>query len=283
MCKPVPAAILAAFACQAVPVFAADVDSPPAAAPAVSPSVATPAPVQAAAVPAQAGTKLTANLGFVSDYLFRGITQTAHAPAIQGGVDYAPDTGFYAGTWASNVSGNFFPGGSLEWDVYGGYNHKVSEDLAWSAGLYTYNYPGAHTVPGHQSFNTVEANAQVTWKGLQLKDSYALTDLLGMNSASMPGGVANGHSRGSDYVEVNYTHDLPGKIATVGLHAGHQAIRNYPFASYADYRIGLSRAMAGWTWGLAATASNAKKGLFVGTDGKEYADSAVFLSVLKAF
>lgn len=283
MRKPIQAAILAAFTCLAVPVFADGTEVSSAAAPAAALSVPTPAPVQPAPAAAQEGTKLTANIGFVSDYVFRGITQTAHAPAIQGGVDYAPDTGIYMGTWGSNVSGNFFPGGSLEWDVYGGYNHKVSDDLAWSAGLYTYNYPGAHTVPGHQSFNTVEANAQVTWKGLQFKDSYALTDLLGMNSASLPGGIANGRSRGSDYVEVNYTHDLPGKIATVALHAGHQTIRNYPFASYTDYKLGLTREMAGWTWGLAATATNAQKGLFVGSDGKEYADSAVFLSVLKSF
>lgn len=282
MRKLIQTAVVAAFACQVVSAWAGDSEeAQPAEAPAAVPVPLPPPAVTSAPMPT--GTKVTANIGFVSDYVFRGITQTAHEPAIQGGFDYAPDTGLYIGTWASNVSGNFFPNGSMEWDVYGGYNHKVSDDLAWSAGLYTYNYPGAHTVPGHQSFNTVEANAQVTWKGLQLKDSYALTDLLGINSASTLGGVANGHSRGSDYVEVNYSHDLPGKIATLALHAGHQYIKNYTFASYTDYKLGLTKDMAGFTWGIAATATNAKKGIFVGTDGKEYANSAVFLSALKTF
>lgn len=48
---------------------------------------------------------LTGNLGFVTDYRFRGISQTFEQPAIQGGIDYSHASGFYAGTWASNVYG----------------------------------------------------------------------------------------------------------------------------------------------------------------------------------
>ena len=52
----------------------------------------------------------TANINLVSDYRFRGITQTWGKPAVQGGADIAHDGGFFAGTWASNVSGNEYPG-----------------------------------------------------------------------------------------------------------------------------------------------------------------------------
>jgi hypothetical protein len=41
----------------------------------------------------------------VSDYIFRGISQTQRQPAIQGGFDYSHASGFYVGTWASNVAG----------------------------------------------------------------------------------------------------------------------------------------------------------------------------------
>jgi uncharacterized protein (TIGR02001 family) len=47
--------------------------------------------------------KLSANVGLYSNYVFRGISQTGGDPAIQGGLDYTHSSGFYLGTWASNV------------------------------------------------------------------------------------------------------------------------------------------------------------------------------------
>ena len=64
----------------------------------------------------------------VTDYYFRGLTQTWGGPAIQGGFDVSHTSGLYAGFWASNVSGNQYAGGSLETDWYGGYNYKLGED-----------------------------------------------------------------------------------------------------------------------------------------------------------
>lgn len=55
---------------------------------------------------------VTGNVGLVSDYRFRAISQTFREPAVQGGLDYAHASGFYAGTWASNVSGNLYPNGA---------------------------------------------------------------------------------------------------------------------------------------------------------------------------
>ena len=60
------------------------------------------APAFAEEAPASAHT-FTGNVGFVSDYVFRGISQTQNHPAIQGGFDYNHASGFYVGTWASNV------------------------------------------------------------------------------------------------------------------------------------------------------------------------------------
>lgn len=44
---------------------------------------------------------VTANVGVTTDYVFRGITQTSHNAALQGGVDYAHSSGFYVGLWGS--------------------------------------------------------------------------------------------------------------------------------------------------------------------------------------
>ena len=46
----------------------------------------------------------TANIGLFSEYIFRGISQTGGKPAVQGGFDYSHASGFYAGTWASNIT-----------------------------------------------------------------------------------------------------------------------------------------------------------------------------------
>ena len=46
--------------------------------------------------------EITANIAAVSDYMFRGVSQSSNA-AIQGGMDYANESGFYAGTWMSNI------------------------------------------------------------------------------------------------------------------------------------------------------------------------------------
>ena len=46
----------------------------------------------------------TANVAFVSNYIFRGLTQTFGKPAIQGGMDYSHANGLYAGLWGSSIS-----------------------------------------------------------------------------------------------------------------------------------------------------------------------------------
>src|SRR5204862_6111516 len=119
----------------------------------------TPAPVPAAATTPEH--TFTANVGVFSEYIFRGIAQTAGRPALQGGFDYAHASGFYLGTWASNISWledfGIYNRSSLEWDFYGGYksNFPGSEDWSYDVGLYYYYYPGRRN-PGATNANTFE-------------------------------------------------------------------------------------------------------------------------------
>ena len=46
---------------------------------------------------------VSANVALVSDYRFRGISQTGTDAAVQGGFDASWEPGFYLGTWASSV------------------------------------------------------------------------------------------------------------------------------------------------------------------------------------
>src|SRR5262245_6966550 len=76
-----------------------------------------------AAAPASPHT-FTGNMAIVSDYRFRGISQTFKQPALQGGLDYSHSSGFYVGNWNSNIDeGAGFPSGNLEMDFYGGWKN----------------------------------------------------------------------------------------------------------------------------------------------------------------
>lgn len=83
---------------------------------------------------AQAGT--TGNIAATSNYIWRGVTQTGDSAAVQGGVDYAHDSGFYVGGWTSNVSGGY------ELDLYAGYSMDAGP-VGLDFGAITYEYPVA--------------------------------------------------------------------------------------------------------------------------------------------
>jgi len=82
--------------------------------------------------------EISGNVALATDYRFRGISQTARDPAIQGGFDYGHESGLYIGTWASNVS---FTEGGTEIDLYAGWGTDLNENLALDLGVLYYGYP----------------------------------------------------------------------------------------------------------------------------------------------
>ncbi|RZJ94567.1 MAG: hypothetical protein EON88_12310 [Brevundimonas sp.] len=118
--------------------------------------------VAAAAVLAAAGLAFAApasaedvdvsfNIGAVSDYVFRGFSQTDEEPAIQGGVDITTESGLYAGLWASNV--DFYDSTDAEVDAYIGYRTEAA-GFAWDVGLIGYGYVND---PNGSGYNYAEA------------------------------------------------------------------------------------------------------------------------------
>jgi hypothetical protein len=97
---------------------------------------------------------LSYNVGVVTDYRYRGISQSRLKPALQGGVDFAHKSGFYLGTWASTIKWIKDAGGDapVEIDVYGGYKGTAGS-FGYDVGVLTYQYPGhdrqqAQRLPG---------------------------------------------------------------------------------------------------------------------------------------
>ena len=99
-------------------------------------------------VVAQEEASVSVNLAVTTDYVFRGYTQTGEDAAVQGGLDWADSSGWYVGTWASNI--DFGPGddASIEVDIYGGYAWEAN-DVSYDVGLLYYAYPGADSSSGY--------------------------------------------------------------------------------------------------------------------------------------
>ena len=92
--------------------------------------------------------EFSANVAVVSEYFFRGISQTDDSPALQGGMDYsielAKPVSAYIGVWGSTVDFNDGSEASVELDYYAGLNGAIgSTGLTWDAGFIYYTYPGA--------------------------------------------------------------------------------------------------------------------------------------------
>lgn len=86
---------------------------------------------------------VTGSVGLVSDYRFRGVSQSDKEMAIQGGITINHESGFYAGTWGSNLSGwGTFGGSNMELDLFAGYKVQVSDGVAVDTGLTWFMYPG---------------------------------------------------------------------------------------------------------------------------------------------
>lgn len=266
----------------------------------------------AAAAPASPHT-VTGNVSLVSDYRFRGISQTFKDPAIQGGFDYSHSSGLYLGTWASNVYGgsnasalgvNYFNGG-LELDMYGGYKWEAFKDVILDAGLLFYYYPGAKwAVPTKDKYNNTEVYLGAAWNWLTVKYSYALSDYFGMKNNTMSGAcginsngavtttcmpVNAGGSKGSSYLDIGASYDLGDKWTLVG-HIGRATVRRYGPMNYTDWKIGVTKEFAGLTWGASYIDTNAKADVYrtakiesTGVKVKDTSNGTLLLSVSKTF
>ena len=86
-----------------------------------------------------ASAELTANVSVTNNYIWRGLTQTTNEPAVQGGLDWASESGFYIGTWASNVQYDADDAYSYEHDIYGGFAGEAG-GMSYDIGYLYYNY-----------------------------------------------------------------------------------------------------------------------------------------------
>lgn len=180
--------------------------------------------------------QLTVNAGAVSDYRYRGISQTQNAMAFQGGIDYTAKSGFYVGNWNSSVSSEVYTNGAgIESDIYAGMKQQIFKGITLDFGSYNYFFPKASTAG--RSFDTNEVYVAVSVGPLTAKYNHSLSDYFGTVN-----------SKGSAYMQLNLDTPLLAKT-TLNAHVGRTEVANSTLLDYTDYRVGITYDLKGYNIG----------------------------------
>ena len=283
---------------------------------AVSSLFATGAFAQAAPAAPEAS-PVTANVTVVNDYRYRGLTQSNFKPAIQGGFDYAHESGFYIGNWNSSISwiSDSYPSANsgykqntsvsapVEMDFYAGFKKElIGEGFATDIGVLQYYYPtsgmsgmnlpktttvtklGATRQAVGVSPNTTEVYAAQNFTFGPVtgfaKFSYALTPLFGFYN-----------SAGSYYPDLTVNYDTGVFGLSLNAHAGYQYVSNNSTAynfSYADWKLGITKDFgAGLSAAVAYVGTNVKSvggsPVYVTPQGKSQGQAGGLISLTKTF
>lgn len=162
--------------------------------------------------------EVTANIGVTSNYVWRGMTQTDDKAAISGGVDWASDSGFYVGTWASNVDGgNQY--GTYELDGYFGFSGEMS-GVGYDLGYIYYAYPAG------DNGNFGELYGSATISMFTIGAAY---------TTNTEGGDA-----GDLYYYGSFSYDLPQDFS-IGATVGAYDFEDSTAGSYTHYQLDLGK------------------------------------------
>jgi uncharacterized protein (TIGR02001 family) len=229
---------------------------------------------------------ITANVTITNDYRYRGISQSNFKPAIQGGFDYAHESGFYIGNWNSSISwisDNYAGSGvsaPIEMDFYAGFKKElIGAGFASDIGVLQYYYPLSSALPTSTACdtganrglcgtnpNTTEAYVAQNFTfgpvtGF-VKFSYALTNIFGWYN-----------SAGSYYPDLTVNYDTGVWGLALNGHVGYQYIsKSSPGydLSYTDWKLGITKDFGS---GLSANVS------YVGTNaGKTPSGGYLYVS-----
>jgi uncharacterized protein (TIGR02001 family) len=219
----------------------------------------------AQATPAPAPSPVTANVTVVNDYRFRGISQTNYQPAIQGGFDYAHESGLYVGNWNSTINwvSNTTNNGvraPLEMNFYGGFKKElIAPGFASDFGVLQYYYPQSGSYPAGSMLNpnTTEIYAAQNYTFGPVsgfgKVNYGLTNIFGIPNSS-----------GSYYLDLTSNLDTGFWGISLNGHIGYQYVAGQPATSsgwtsptannisYTDWKLGATKDFGG---GLSLSAS----------------------------
>lgn len=231
----------------------------------------------------------TGKVALYSEYEYRGLAQTSEKPALQLTLDYAHASGFYVGTFITNIKWLKDTGdvlgtpidGDIEWDIYGGYKWGFANGWTLDVGYLRYEYPGSNSVPGaFVKPNTDEVYVGVSFGPATLKYSHGFSDIFGVPN-----------SEGSDYLELAVNQPLTDKL-TLNALVGHQRYKGTQVAagnfdnSQFDYTVWKIGATYDFGRGLSAGAyykATDADPVYFTFKGKDWSDDRVVAFVAWSF
>ena len=178
---------------------------------------------------------LTATPAVTSDYDFRGISQSATAPALSLGVDYNTG-GLHVGTWLSSIEWGPNYKGSMEWDGLADYTFGSDDTVKVNVGVIDYMYPSM------TDQNTVEPWVTVSKKWVSVSAHYT-NDWFTLGKAW--------------YYEANGTFPLGKTGLTLGAHVGRSTGDAWKGIEYTDGNVSLSRSFGNFTGAVKYVTSDA--------------------------
>ena len=228
---------------------------------------------------------VSSNVSLVSDYLYRGISQTGALPALQGGFDLSHASGLYAGVWGSSISwvsdAGLANSAGLELDTYAGYKGSAA-DIGYDVGFLRYNYPGSYVANAVKP-DTNEIYGALSYSIVTAKFSYALGDTFGAPD-----------SKGTTYAELNAAYAIADTGVTVAGHVGAQTYKGSSAKytafiasgtpSYTDYKLSVTKDFGGYVAGLAFSSTDASAYYTsVTPQAKKLGKGTAVLSLSRAF
>lgn len=225
--------------------------------------------MSASAEEAKSAFTTSGSVAMTTDYLYRGISQTSGAPALQGALTVSHESGLYATVWGSSIS---FASG-LELDPAIGFAGKAGE-VGYDVGVLQYGYPNSSewektSCGGCGESDFTEFYASVSYSGAKLGLAYA-SDFFGETGESI-------------YAFVDYGTEVAGfgLVAHVGMNLLDDQYYGPTLLlgedSYMDYKVGVNKAVQGVTLELAYMGSDLDdalvpdgEGTIVGTVSKAF-------------
>ena len=236
---------------------------------------------QAAAPAAQSPHTFTGNVGLVTDYRFRGISQTDKRFAVQGGFTVSHESGLYASVWGSSIDEYVAGASDQEIDLIAGYTKTVGA-ATFDVGVLYYYYPGAEAiVPGYNSdFFEPYASVKGTFGPVTAKVSAAY--------APKQHAIAGLHTKDDNLYGAL---DLSGSVGDTGVslsaHLGHNFMDDSFLSAgkdYTDWSLGASYTWNHLTFGVSYVDTNFSKGALTSPfTGRDIAKAGVVGSIGVSF
>src|SRR5690606_867259 len=127
-------------------------------------------------------------------------------------------------------------------------------DIGFDLGILYYYYPGSN-LAGVGKIDNTELYAGVAWKWLSLKYFHAVSDFFGATD-----------TKDSSYLDFTASYSFGNGWGLSG-HVGHQKVENASALDYTDYKLGITKELAGWVVGAAFVDTDADEAVYTFTSG----------------